>query len=625
MAEFEAAALEAGASALDVSKQVTPFRKYLLLSLFCASQFLDSFNVSGILAAIPKMTDELSLTQSEGVWLVSAYQLTFASFLLCSGRISDIYNTKYVFVLGAGSLGVFSLITGFIKQKIVLIVLRALAGIGAAMSIPSSLTLLVRLFPETKEKSRALSAFSCSLPIGNVSGLIIGGILVQLASWEWVFWLAAIIAIPVAVICALLIPAQPVRERGEDRLSYLDIPGVGILTASLVLLIFAFTSSGTSGWKSAMVLAPLIISIFGIGAFFFYESRIDPRKAAFPPHTWRYTNFGIIFCLALSIFMWWTSLWQEIYNWTPISAAVHFLPLGLVSGPLMLFSRRFTERFETKYVLMLAEVMLIVGTIILPFADSPSKYWSRDFPAFIVGTAGGSFLFVNANVGIFHHTPPEIAGVVGAIFNSALQLGSAVGAAFITSIQTTIDNSSTTDSTYRGRSIAFWILLGFIVADTIALVLLYKPDSQTAGPRPWEKTEQEGNPEEGVEVVEHGDARQRAIKEKKSTATISTQSPQSATMDDAPPLPTPPPVPKRSSMRISPIAPQVFYPDPDPHTEEMTQIQPAPVSPPPADNLVVPPLRAPSERGRENVPPGLESGVFIDVPLESEQPQRTEH
>lgn len=87
------------------------------------------------------------------------------------------------------------------------------------------------------------------------------------------------------------------------------------------------------------MLAPLVISVFGIAAFFFYESRIDRHKAAFPPHIWSYTNFGIIFALALSIFLWWTTLfilkvelWQEVYHWSPISAAVHFLPLGLLCG-----------------------------------------------------------------------------------------------------------------------------------------------------------------------------------------------------------------------------------------------------------------------------------------------------
>lgn len=113
------------------------------------------------------MTDELSLTQSESIWLVSAYQITFASFLLCSGRVADIYNAKYTFVLGAGSLGVFSLITGFVKQKIGIFVLRALAGTSAALSVPSSLTLLVRLFPGDTEKARALSVFSGFIPIGN--------------------------------------------------------------------------------------------------------------------------------------------------------------------------------------------------------------------------------------------------------------------------------------------------------------------------------------------------------------------------------------------------------------------------------------------------------------------------
>lgn len=177
------------------------------------------------------MTSELNLSQSESVWIVSAYQLTFAAFLLCSGRVADIYNAKHVFVLGVGTLGIFSLVTGFVKNKIGVFVLRAVMGVSAATSIPASLALIVRLFPGDREKALALSVFSSFIPIGSVTGQLIGAIITQLASWEWVFWLVAIVAIPISIVCAFLVPPQPVRERSGGKLAYLDVPGVSILTS----------------------------------------------------------------------------------------------------------------------------------------------------------------------------------------------------------------------------------------------------------------------------------------------------------------------------------------------------------------------------------------------------------
>ncbi|KZV98383.1 MFS general substrate transporter [Exidia glandulosa HHB12029] len=472
--------MEAGLSS-DAVVQYGTVRKYTLLLLFCVSQFLDAFNVSALFSAIPVMTVQLDLSASESVWLVSAYQLTFAAFLLCSGRIADIYNPKYAFISGAFALGIFSLIAGFVHAKVGLFVLRAFAGVAAAMTIPSSLTLLVRLFPGEKEQARAIGVYGGSAALGNVLGLIIGAIFIEYASWPWLFWLAALIATPIAFVCIVLVPAQPPVTREENKIALLDLPGISILTSALILLIFGFTSSGTESWSSAMVLAPLIISVFGIAAFFVWEARIDPKKAAFPPRTWRYPNFAILFAIALSIFLWFTTIfllkitmWQEVYGWSAINAAIHFLPVGVIAGPIMLFSGPYTERFQKKHIILFSQVLLLISSIILAFADAPGKYWSRDFPAFVVGAIGGSLLFVNANVAIFHNTPPEIAGTVGAIFNSALQLGSAVGAALITSIQLTVDKSSTTDSPYKGREAGFWFLVGVISVEAIAVALMYR-------------------------------------------------------------------------------------------------------------------------------------------------------
>lgn len=205
-------------------------------------------SVSALFSAIPVMTVQLGLSASESVWLVSAYQLTFAAFLLCSGRIADIYNPKYAFIGGAFVLGVFSLVSGFVHAKVGLFVLRALAGVCAAMTIPSSLTLLVRLFPGEKEQARAIGVYGGSAALGNgqfvvcfndviltgstVLGLIIGAIFIQYASWPWLFWLAALIATPISLVCAILVPTQPAVANEGNRIARLDLPGISILTCA---------------------------------------------------------------------------------------------------------------------------------------------------------------------------------------------------------------------------------------------------------------------------------------------------------------------------------------------------------------------------------------------------------
>ncbi|KAH7099621.1 MFS general substrate transporter [Auriculariales sp. MPI-PUGE-AT-0066] len=468
-----------------------PVKKYILLSLFCMAQFLDAFNISALFSAIPVMSAELGLSASESVWLTSAYQLTFASFLLCSGRISDVYNPKWAFVAGAAWLGVFSIIGGFMKSSIPLLVMRALSGIPAALTIPSALTLLVRLFPGTRERARAISVFSGSGALGNVLGLIVGALFVEYANWRWVFYLAGIISIPIAVICALVVPKQPISEEilAQRKLKNLDLPGIAILTSGILLLIFALTSSGTEGWKSPMVLAPLVIGIILIALFFVWEAKADPAHAAFPPSTWRYQNVAVLLGVALSIFLWFVNvflvkvtLWQDTYKWSAIKSAIRFLPIGLVAGPITLFAEPICNRFESKWVLLTALVLLATSSGMFPFADKDTdrSYLTLDLPASIIGAAGGALLFVTTNLAIFLNTPDEISGTIASILNSFLQLGSAVGSAVVTSLMSGVAEKAGPNDEYAGRAAAFWLLFAIMVIEFFAVLFFYRTNEQAA-------------------------------------------------------------------------------------------------------------------------------------------------
>lgn len=205
-------------------------------------------------------------------------------FLYGNSEDSNTLFVEKAFVAGVFILGLLSLGAGFLNAQIPLIVLRALAGIAAASTIPSALTLLVNVFPDEDEQARAIGIFGGSGAVANVLGLIIGAIFIQYANWRWVFWFATLVAVPVALLCAWLVPEQKVTaDRGQparEKLRRLDIFGVTILTSGLILFIFSVTSGSTAGWKSAEVLAPLVISVFMVAGFLYYETRIPEKYAA---------------------------------------------------------------------------------------------------------------------------------------------------------------------------------------------------------------------------------------------------------------------------------------------------------------------------------------------------------
>ncbi|OAX40409.1 MFS general substrate transporter [Rhizopogon vinicolor AM-OR11-026] len=433
-------------------------RKVVLLAISCLAQFLDVFNASALFSALPALEMSMRMTESQSTWMISAFQLTFASFLLISGRISDVYNPKNVFIGGVASLGIISLCVGFVDSKVPMIICRELIGIASSMTIPPALTLLVNIFPDPLQQAQVIALFGGCGGVANVLGLLIGAMFVQWASYHWVFWFVAILAVPAALACVYIIPPQITKTSTEPEAAKwksLDLVGVSILTVALILFIFAVTFTSTDGWASATVLAPLIISISMIVAFFYWETCIPVEKAAI---TW----FLIL-----------TNLWQNIFHWSVISMVIHLIPIGIV-GFAASFTGSLSHIFSPKWIILTALSMCMVAAILLALGGGePENYWPYMFPALVVGTAGGILTYVHANIVIFQVAPSSMAGTVGATFNGTLQCGSAVGLAAVTSIETSVEATHGGPQEYAGRATAFWFLLGIVVLEFISISIFY--------------------------------------------------------------------------------------------------------------------------------------------------------
>ncbi|KAG1796351.1 major facilitator superfamily domain-containing protein [Suillus plorans] len=466
-------------------KKLSFTRKLTLLFMFCLAQFLDGFSNSALFSAVPVLEVSMGMTESQSTWIMSAFQLTFASFLLISGRISDVYNPKIAFVGGVSGLGVISLCAGFVHDTIPLIVLRALTGIACSMTIPSALTLLVNVFPEPLEQARAIGIFGGCGGVANVLGLIIGAMLVQWTSYHWAFWFIAIVAVPAALACVFIIPPEISNtknnlEPGAAKWKSLDLLGVTILTVALILFIFAVTSGSTDGWASAEVLVPLIISILMVITFFYWETRIHVDKAAIPPRTWFYNNFSILFAVALLPLLWWfavlmifSTLWQNVYEWSAISSAVHMLPIG-VAAFVMSFTGSLSRIISPKWIILTGLSCCMVATVLLALGGGkPEDYWPYVFPAFSLGSAGVMLTYTHTNIAIFQAAPSSMAGTVGAIFNGGLQFGSAIGLAGVSSIETSVEATHGGSHEYKGRAAVFWFLLTVVSIQFISVSIFY--------------------------------------------------------------------------------------------------------------------------------------------------------
>ncbi|KAH7923213.1 MFS general substrate transporter [Leucogyrophana mollusca] len=466
-------------------KRLSLTRKLVLLTMFCLAQFLDSFNNSALFSAIPALEISMNMTESQSTWIMSAFQLTFSSFLLISGRISDVYNPKTAFIAGVSGLGLISVGAGFVQDKIIIIILRALIGIASAMTIPSALTLLVNVFPDPLEQARAIGVFGGCGAVANVLGLLIGAFFVQFASYHWVFWFVALVAAPVALACVFVIPPQAENiddlEPSIAKWKRLDLIGVSTLTVALILFIFAVTSGSTDGWATATVLVPLMISILLVIGFFYWETVVPVNKAAIPPRTWFYNNFSVLFAVALLPFFWWsavftmfTTLWQNVYHWSVISSAIHMFPIGVLAFS-MSFTGSLSRVFSPKWIILTGLSLLVVSTTLIAIGGgSPDQYWPYIFPAFAIGSAGAMLTYTHTNIAIFQAAPSSMAGTVGAVFNGALQFGSAIGLAAISSIETSVEATHGGPDEYAGRAAAFWFILGLVCLEFISVFWFYQ-------------------------------------------------------------------------------------------------------------------------------------------------------
>ncbi|KAJ3993679.1 major facilitator superfamily domain-containing protein, partial [Lentinula boryana] len=329
---------------------------------------------------------------------------------------------------------------------------------GAALTVPSALHIIVHMLPDLKSQSNGVAIFTASGAIGNIFGILIGAVFVTFANWPWILFFITILALIESALVLLLChnvrrPKASALDRMR-RLQKLDVIGVACFTGSI------------SGWDSAGVIAPLIISVALMTAFLFFETRIPAEVAVIPPVTWSYTNIVVVLTMALLPYMWWGSVqsllswyWQEIFGWSPIITAVHFLPIGISAIPSAVLADQLRLKYGFKWLLACGNLLATIGSILLPFGSSHSAYWPIIFPGLVIGSFGISMTYTTANVAVFATTPPEAAGVIGAMFNSALQLGCAAGIAITTSIQTSIQQQGDSVTSYKGRADGFWFLV----------------------------------------------------------------------------------------------------------------------------------------------------------------------
>ncbi|HET9928824.1 MAG TPA: MFS transporter [Rubrobacter sp.] len=258
---------------MEVGGSAKVERKGAALVLLCVAQFVDVLDVNAVIVALHSIGRDLGFSQTGLQWVVSAYVLFFAGFLLLAGRVADLWGRRRTFVAGLAVFTAASLCCGLSVSPGMLVVSRAFQGLGAAITAPAALSIITTIFAEGRERDRAVAAWTAVAAGGGAAGLLLGGLITDVLGWEWIFFVNVPLGAAGIALSHVLLP----ESRDPAASGRLDILGAGTVTSGLVLLVLGLTRIEEAGFGSPVTLTTLGLAAAFFGAFVYVE-----RHAADP-------------------------------------------------------------------------------------------------------------------------------------------------------------------------------------------------------------------------------------------------------------------------------------------------------------------------------------------------------
>ncbi len=324
------------------------------LLLACLAQFMVILDVSVVNVALPSIHGALHFSEQDLQWVVNAYTVTFAGFLLLGGRAADLLGRRRVFVGGLLLFGAASLAGGLAQTQFELIAARAIQGLGGAVIAPASLSILTTTFPEGAARNRAVGIWGAMGGAGGAAGVLLGGILTQYLGWRWILFINLPIAIGAAVGSARVIA----EGRNRDSARSFDLPGALAATVGLSLLVLGIVRTDVTGWGSAQALGLIGGGVALLAAFVAIESRLASQPLMplriYRSRTLSASNLVVLLIGAATFSMWFfLSLYlQQVRGYSAIRAGLAFLPMTLCIVAGSTVASRMVARVGTKPLLV---------------------------------------------------------------------------------------------------------------------------------------------------------------------------------------------------------------------------------------------------------------------------------
>ncbi|HKJ36961.1 MAG TPA: MFS transporter [Solirubrobacterales bacterium] len=411
------------------------YNPWLALALLCIAQFMVVLDASIVNVALPSIGSALDFSQGNLSWVVNAYVLVFGGFLLLGGRLADLLGRRAIFVTGLAIFSAASLAGGFATNDTQLVIARALQGLGGALFSPAALSIITAIFKQGTDRNKALGAWGAVAGSGGAAGVLLGGVLTDLAGWEWVFWVNVPIGLAAALLAFRLIP----ESRATDMARSFDAPGAVTVTAGLSILVYALVDAESAGWGSGQTIALLGVSAALLASFFVIERRalaplVPGRLAAIG--TVRGSNLVALLVGAslFSMFFFVSLYMQQVLGFSPLKTGFSYLPLAVTIILSAGLASQLVNRLGFKPVLMIGLVFIAAGLAWFAQVSVDGSFAADVLGPSLLAAVGLGFSFVPVTIGAVSGIDANDSGIASGLINASQQVGGALGLAVLATI-----------------------------------------------------------------------------------------------------------------------------------------------------------------------------------------------
>jgi len=457
-----------------IAADVAPKRRYLGATLFlsCLAQFMVILDVSVVNVALPAIRGGLHFSEVDLQWVVNAYTVTFAGFLLLGGRAADLLGRRRVFVAGLLLFALASLAGGIANSQAVLIAARAAQGLGGAVIAPASLSILTTTFAEGPERNRAVGIWGAMGGAGGAAGVLLGGVLTDALSWRWILF----INVPIGILAAIAAQRLIAESRATNRARHFDIAGALAATVGLTLLVLGIVRTDVTGWSSGPTLALILGGIALLGAFLFIEGRIARSPLMplriFASRQLSAANLAVLAVGAASFGMWFfVSLYlQQVLGYSAIRAGLAFLPMTVCIVIGSTLASRLVQRIGVKPILAVGLTLQVAGLLLFALIHANGTYVGDVLAPSLLVAIGIGLSFVPATIAAVSGVNAHEAGLASGLVNTSRLFGGALGLAVLAAIATARTHSDARLGASAHAALTSGFQVAFVVAAAFAAV-----------------------------------------------------------------------------------------------------------------------------------------------------------